>query len=242
MPALAQNYGMLASPPPLQVVVARAFISCALTMRAQLEQHDDAAAIPALLKQAVDWLNEHGFARLLGDEETAALCCAPGALDPVLQQRYALLGEAAAVLAWALRRSSLPAPDVAVDAADIAASLGFLSDHGAALATTARLRDRDETARYADIAGALHWRIQRQMTEPAPLLMHHWRSDQLAWPDAVAPAQFVDDDLALGGMAVSALANQALLPWLLQAAERHRAALWLLGQNRDYWQVAASVS
>lgn len=242
LPALAQNFGLLASPPPLAVVVARAFASCALAMRAQLDTHDDAAAVALIVEQARGWLTQHGFDRVLGDDESAALAAAPGELAPAMRERYALLGEAAAVLAWGLRRMPLPAPDQPCDAADAAEALGFLTDAGAALPTQARLRDREETARYADIAGALHWRIQRQMTEPAPLMMRRWPSDQLAWPEDVAAAQFIDEDLALGGKAIASLGVPELLGWLQCAAERHRAALWLLGQQRDYWQIAAQVS
>lgn len=242
LPALAQNFGLLASPPPLQIVVARAFTSCALAMRAQLDLHEQADAVTAIISQARTWLAEHGFDRVLDDDEAAALAAAPGTLDPALRERYALLGEASGVLAWALRCAALPAPDTPIDAADAAAALGFLTAPGAALATSARLRDREETARYADIAGALHWRIQRQMTEPGALLMSRWRGDQLAWPEEVSPAQFVDEDLAAGGRAVSTISDRELLPWLQRTAERHRASLWLLGQQRDYWQVAAQVS
>lgn len=242
LPALAQNFGLLASPPPLAVVVARAFASCALAMRAQLDTHDDPAAVTLIVTQARAWLAQHGFDRMLDSDETAAMAAAHGELSEATRERYGLLGEAAAVLAWGLRRMELPAPDQPCDAADAAEALGFLSDAGAALVTQARLRDRDETARYADIAGALHWRIQRQMTEPGPLLMSRWRSDQLAWPEAVTPAEFSGEDLALGGREIGTLGDAKLLAWLQCAAERHRAALWLLGQQRDYWQVSAQVS
>ncbi len=242
LPALAQNFGLLASPPPLQVVVARAFVSCALAMRAQLDQHDDVTAAAQLLESARDWLTEHRFTNVLNDDETICLATPLGALTPTTIERYGLLGEAAAVLGWALRCGELAAPDVATDAADAAVTLGFLTPEGQALATRARLRDRDETARYADIAGALHWRLQRQISEPGHILMSRWRSDAFAWPEGVTPAQFADEDLAADGRSITTLSDTELLPLLQRTAERHRAALWLLGQQRDYWQVAAQIS
>lgn len=242
LPALAQNFGQLASPPPLAVVVSRAFASCALAMRAQLDTHDDPAAVGLIVEQARGWLAQHGFDRVLDRDESAAMAASVGELTPAQRARYGMLGEAAAVLAWGLRRMALPAPEQPCDAADAAEALGFLTDEGAALATQARLRDRDETASYADIAGALHWRIQRQLTEPGPLLMSRWRSDQLQWPEAVTAAQFHDEDLAKDGRAITTLGDGELLQWLQVAAERHRASLWLLGQQRDYWMIAAQVS
>ena len=241
LPALAQNFGQLASPPPLAIIVARAFASCALAMRAQLDSHDSSAAAAELFAAAREWLQRHAFDLVLDADEVAALATAPGQLDAATRERYALLGEAAGVLGWALRRNALPAPDAAIDAADAAANLGFLSDEGVKLRTTALLRDRDETARYADIAGALHWRLQHQITQPGPVLMSRWRSDQMNWPADVTAAEFVDDDLGIAGRAVTRLTNSELLPPLQLAVERHRAAMWLLGQNRDYWSVTAQV-
>ena len=61
------------------------------------------------------------------------------------------------------------------------------------------------------------------MMDPGAISMAHWRPDKLAWPEDVAPAQFVGDDLAIGGRALTSLSNPELLPLLQRAAERHRA-------------------
>ena len=47
-----------------------------------------------------------------------------------------------------------------------------------------------------------------------------------------------DGDLAIGGLALRELAPVQLFATLRRVQERHRAALWLLGQDRAYWQVA----
>lgn len=241
LPAMAQNYGLLASPPPLRVVVARTFVSCALAMRAQIDRHADAGAALAITMLTRAWLAEHRFDAALDAEEATALAAPPGSLDATSLERFTLLGEALGVFAWALRRQPLPPPDQAIDAADTAAALGFLHADGAALATGARLRDREATARYADIAGALHWRARNQIVAPGSIVMSRWRSDAHEWPEDVTAAQFVDADLAAHGRAITSLGNDELLPLLQRCAERHRAALWLLGQQRDYWQVAAQL-
>ena len=133
LPALAQNFGLLASPPPLAVVVARAFVSCALAMRAQLDTFDDSLAVSQIVTQSTLWLTKHGFDRMMHADEVAAMAAGPGELTAQGRERYGLLGEAAAVLAWGLRSCTLPAPHTSCDAADIAEALGFLRDEGAAL-------------------------------------------------------------------------------------------------------------
>ena len=238
LPAMAQHFGLLAQPPPLRFVVARAFISCALAMRVQIDAHIDARAAAQMTGDARRWLTEHGFDALLHASEAEALDAAPRELSAGSAQRYETLGEAAAVYAWALRVLDLPAPDAAADAADVAVALGFLTDAGADLVTGARLRDRDEIARYADVAGALSWRLQQQLREPGKIVMSAWSATRWSWPQAVTPAQCLDDDLALQGKPIASVAQSDLLQSWQRAMERQRAALWLLGQHRDYWQVA----
>ncbi len=146
------------------------------------------------------------------------------------------------MIAWALRCAPLPAFDVDADAAAVAAALGWLDDAGATLGTTARLRSREEVGAYLDAVSAVHWRLRQQARppedgeeRPVAVSMARWQPDRHAWPEDVTPlALAADDDLALGGRSIAeASAPQLLAAWE-RIRERHRATLWLLGQQRDY--------
>jgi hypothetical protein len=54
----------------------------------------------------------------------------------------------------------------------------------------------------------------------------------------VTPCELLDGDLAIGGRALRELTPAMLFATLRRLQERYRAALWVLGQQREYWQVA----
>lgn len=233
------HFGLLASPPPLPRIVARAQVACSLAMRADLEAHEDAAAAAEIIALCRHWLDAAGFAAELADDETEALAAAPGALAPPQRARFAPQAEAAAVLAWALQRAPLPAFAQDADGAATAAALGWLDGAGVELATGARLRAREQLMALLDALGAVHWRLLDHTRRPeASVSMQRFAPDQHDWPADVPPCELVDGDLGLDGQPLRQLDGSALFAALRRLQERHRALLWLLGQQRDYWSVA----
>ncbi len=243
------TFGFLPSPPPLPRIAARALVCCALAQRIELEPPPgvplEAATLEAmneLLELSMEWLGRHGFDSELTGRERAVLQQPVGTLDGPLREHFARRGEAAAVIAWALRRGPIPAFDADADAAGVAESLGWLDDAGAALGHSARLRHRDEVATYLDAVSAVHWRLRQQARPPqdagesyVAISMARWHPDRHGWPDAVTPLELAaDDDLALGGRPIGTLSAPTLLAAWERVRERHRATLWLLGQQRDY--------
>ena len=233
------HFGLLASPPPLPRIVARAQVACSLAMRADLEAHEDVVAAAGIIALCSDWLDASGHGAELAAEESDALGTTPGGLSPPQRERYATQAEAAALLAWALQRAPLPGFAVDADGAATAAALGWLDAAGAQLGTTARLRAREQLMALLDAIGAVHWRLLDHTRRPdASVSMQRFAPDQHAWPDEVTPCELVDGDLALAGAALRAVDGATLFAALRRVQERHRALLWLLGQQRDYWSVA----
>lgn len=236
---LKPHFGLLASPPPLLRLVARGFVACATAMRADLEAHDDPAAATELIALGHDWLLAHGYAVELDPGEAALLAAPHGTLTQAQRERFAAQPEAAAVLGWALQRCALPPFDGDADGAAIAAELGWLTQAGAGLATQARLRPREQLMALLDALGAVHWRLlEHTRHADAVVSMQHFAATEHAWPPGVNPCELRDGDLAIGGQPLRELAPATLFATLRRVQERHRAALWALGQQRDYWQVA----
>jgi hypothetical protein len=236
---MTPHFGLLASPPTLQRLVARGFVACAVAMRVDLEAHRDATEAAQLVSVAQDWLSAQGYAGELESDEAALLDAAPGTLAPASRGRFAAQPEAAAVIGWALQRCDLPAFDSDADGAGIAAELGWLSQAGADLATQGRLRPREQVMALLDALGAVHWRLLEHTRHDAAVVsMQHFSATEHAWPPAVTPCALLDGDLAIGGRALRELTPAALFATLRRVQERHRAALWALGQQRGYWQVA----
>jgi Domain of unknown function (DUF4272) len=242
------TFGFLPSPPTLPRIAARALICCALAQRIEIEPPPaaplDAGTLEGmneLLELSMEWLERHGLATELTGSERAVLQQPVGTLDDALREAFAHRGEAAGVIAWALRLAPLPAFDVDTDAAATAAALGWLDDAGAGLGSTARLRSREDVGAYLDVVSVVHWRLRRR-AEPAPdgdapsgVSMARWHPDRYAWPEDVTPLGLAsDDDLALGGRSIAVATPPVLLAAWQRIRERHRATLWLLGQHRDY--------
>ena len=242
------TFGFLPSPPTLPRIAARALIFSALAQRVEIEPPPgtplDAETLEGmneLLELSMEWLGRHGLAAELTGRERAVLQQPVGTLDDSLREAIAHRGEAAGVLAWALRRAPLAAFDADADAAAVAEALGWLDDAGGELGSTARLRTREEVGAYLDAVSAVHWRLRRQADPPEDgeattgISMARWHPDRYGWPEDVTPLALApDDDLALGGRAIGQASPAVLLAAWQRIRERHRATLWLLGQHRDY--------
>lgn len=233
------HFGLLASPPPLQRLAARGFVACAVAMRVDLETHDDPAEATALLQLAHQWLAAHGYAAELEPDEADLLAVAPGALSTAARERFAAQAEAAAIIGWSLQRCALSPFQSDADGAAVAAALGWLETVGAELGMRARLRPREQLMALLDALGAVHWRLLEHTRRPDdPVSMRHFSATEHAWPPDVAPCELRDGDLAIGSLPLRELEPSILFATLRRVQEQHRAALWVLGQQRDYWQVA----
>lgn len=245
-PDAPMSFGFLPSPPPLPRIAARALACCALVQRAEIEpqpgeplDEDARAGIDDLIELSLEWLERLALAGELRPAERAALEAKAGELPVDSRQHFADAGEGAAVIAWALRRAPLAGFDVDADAAAVAAALGWLDEAGATLATTARLRSREELGTYLDAVSAVHWRLRARIDPESAatgaVSMARWQVERFAWPEDVTPLALAEDgDLALDGQPVTAAPPAALLAALRRIRERHRATLWLLGQARDW--------
>lgn len=68
--------------------------------------------------------------------------------------------------------------------------------------------------------------------------MERWQPGRYDWPEGVTPlALATDGDMALGGRSLADAAPLELYAALRRVRERHRATLWLLGQQRDWDEI-----
>jgi hypothetical protein len=232
------HFGFLATPQPLPRIVSRAFVCCALVMRVQIDHHPEHGDAADLLGSVRGWLETSGCDAELEPGERASLDHPLGRLDPGEIDRYGWYGEAAAVLAWSVQRFDLPGIGRAVDALEVAGALDWLTEQGAMLRTGARLRPREQLSALLEVVGAADWRLKQVAVAPQPVSMTRWSSGGMQWPPDVARFDLVDDDLAIGGRPVTQVDARKLLNAARAVRERHRAALWLLGQASAYSDVA----
>ena len=231
------QFGFLPAPQPLGRTVARAFVSLALVQRVELEAEAAAEGLQDLLDLSLEWLQQQGFAVELEDAERTALDTPLGELPAATREHFGSFAETACVIGWALRRTEVPAFDVDADGSTLADALGWLTEAGVALATAAHLRPREEVSALLDAIGAVHWRLLEHARQPSRISMQRWAATVHDWPQGMTPLDLADGDLALDGRPLNGLDDRSLLRALRRVGERHRAALWLLGQERAYGSV-----
>lgn len=237
---LGANFGFLASPPSLGRIVARAQVFCALLLRATLEDHPDREEALGIVAAQQEWLIAAGAALELEPHERRLLGTECGALTTLERERCGWLGEAAVMISWALRRTSLPAPGVSADASQVAASLGFLDDSGVTLRTRAQLRSREALLGALELVELADSRLAQAQSSAAPVSLARWRSPGYAWPEEVASFEFVADDLAVDGQPLANLPPARVFGAWRALRERRCAGLWLLGSAKLYSEVAAA--
>ncbi len=228
------HFGFLASPPTLARTVARAAAHCAIIQRIALESSPADPSLEELLTYSINWLKDNNFFKELEEAEKKLVIAPFGTLTKKIIDPYSAYAETACIIAWALRCAVIPAFDTDADAAEIALQLGWLTDAGAQLKTTAHLRDRTEISQVLDVMSVVHWRLIEHLQRSTKISLQSWSADIYAWPEGVTPVALIHEDLQLEGKSIMEQSSKQLLSALRRIHERHRALLWLLGQARHY--------
>lgn len=142
------------------------------------------------------------------------------------------------MLVWAFGRYDLPGWEEQVDppavGEAVGEAVGFLQDEGLSLAADAVLRDSEEIADLADELLAVHWRLREFSLQPGPMDFRDFAS-QYAWADMpVERLRFVNDDLAIGDVAIANASKELWRERLSIVMERHQAVNWLMGYEPTY--------
>jgi hypothetical protein len=200
----------------------RAMALAAVAARGPLETHPRGRAEP-FRQQVVRWLAAADLGPALAPPERDALLTPVGALSPPAQIAASWRCEGLTVLGWALGAWELPAPDVQVHPARLAAQLGFL--RVATPPPHLALRPPDALRAAARAQAAIAWRLQH----PGPVDFAPVAAAAGA-PGLCGP----DGDLPLQGAPAAAAAPALFATCRSVAAERHHAFAWLIGARALY--------
>jgi hypothetical protein len=174
----------------------------------------------------------------LEPDERAILLAPLGALTERQQRDAGQRIEGASILAWALGKYPLPPHDAKVDPFRVAEALGFLWDEAAGFVRFAQLRDRVQLNAYRDLIYAIHCRLREVERRPQRDDLDHWIEP--AWLRALGLARsspLVDGDLAIEGEPLHRVEPGAVRTVEAVVHERHRAAIWLVGEEPGYWDL-----
>jgi hypothetical protein len=218
-------------PPTPERVACRALALAAVAARALLEQDDPSESwVAEFHRDTLAWVEAVGIGDELEPDEWEVLQRPPGALDRRAQIDATWRLEGLAVLAWALGRFELPAYDQLVHPQALVRSLGFPdADASRRLLAHPSLRPPAELEALSKQLLALHWRLRDYTLRPQAMDFRAFARDCWFGPLDISPFRLIDDDLALGGYAISDAPEDVFRSALSAAMERHKAINWLAG-------------
>lgn len=217
------------NPPSADEVIRRALALTAVTARALAEQADpEEEGIQEYRQDIVAWVTALDLGDELEPDEWKVLQRPIGQLDQraTIDSTWRL--EGLGVLAWALGRFEVPAPDVLVDPQELLSAMCFLDlELARELLANPELRSpEDLTERGKQFLG-VHWRLRDFTLRPEPMDFVEFSKDCWFGSFDISSLRLIDNDLALGDDAV-ADAEEDLFSMAYSAArERHLAINWL---------------
>ncbi|HEX5443354.1 MAG TPA: DUF4272 domain-containing protein, partial [Pirellulales bacterium] len=216
-------------PPTPQRVARRALALAAVTARALLEQDDPIEPwVTEFHRDTLQWIEDVGIGDELEPDEWKVLQRPPGTLDERAQIEATWRLEGLVVLAWALNRFDMPSHDALVNPQDLIRSLGF---NDAVLARelleASVLRTADELEVMRKQLLGLHWRLRNFGLRPEAMDFLAFSKNCWFGHFDISPFRLINNDLAIGGFAISDAPQELVQLASSCAMERHQAINWL---------------
>jgi hypothetical protein len=212
-------------------VARRALVLSAVVCRSNSD-HDptnpDAIDLWSRLKA---WIESLDVAAEIEPAETEMIHAPLGSLDNNKRIRATWHAEGLAILAWALGRSSFPRCGQKVDPYELTDSLMFLDGEAGAVIQTAQLRPRVELDACRQLLYAIHCRLREFQRRKEARSIAHWIEP--TWLDALVVDSPLGrtSDLRVGDVEIADAEEEKVNQYEWAVYERHRAAIWLIGEE-----------
>lgn len=204
-------------------VARRALALAAVVCRSTIEDDGATPEAESLRQSVVAWLAEVGADVEVTEAEWSLLHAPLGALEPERRLDGTWRGETLVVLAWALGLAELPAHDRQANPFALAQALGFHHPRERTVLEAPRLRTRDELITMARTLSELERRLHLQI---------RLAEGSAEGESSVAPPDGVPDgELLVRGLSLSSVPEPVRRALLRMAAERAKAASWLIARD-----------
>jgi hypothetical protein len=223
------NHDELADRPPTPVEVARrALILSGVVCRASLESCPDKLYRRKTARSIRGWFEELGLWPYLEPDEEIIIRARFGKLPRPLRIRGTWFVEGLAILAWALRRCDFPPHDKTVGAVAVTNALDFLSPSAEDILSSPTLRDPPELEAAREWFYDAHCTL-RQFLRGRDGQLASWIGQYLTVLGLDPGAVMYEGGLAIDCGPLSNATSERIERWESVICERHRAAIWLMG-------------
>lgn len=220
-------------------VAARAIVLAGVACRGLIENEklSDEIGAEDLRQRIVTWIENLGVNTEMEANEAILLATPVGRLDrrPTIDATWR--SEGLAVLAWALHRTALPPVHSICEPVPIANALGFLRNREMTPLFAPHVRQLQELEYWADTYLTLHWRLRQFSIEPGKMDFASYASNCNWARMRLDELELIEGDLAIKGVRIDAVDQDAFHDALSITRERRVALDWLLGFESLYSEV-----
>ncbi len=217
-------------PPEPQRVARRALVLSAIVCRANSDYdpaNPDAIDLWNRLKAWIESLDVVSEIELAEKEMLYALL---GCLDNNKRMRATWHAEGLSILAWALGRFPFPPHAQKVDPYELTDNLMFLDEEAGAVIRDAELRPRAELDACRELLYAIHRRLREFQRKREARSIAHWIEPTWLETLKIESPLGSTGDLRVGDVEIAAASEAEVKQYEWAVYERHRAAIWLVGE------------
>jgi hypothetical protein len=225
------------TPPDAFRVAQRALVLSAVICRSGIEQDVGNAQAKDFRAKVIEWVERLGLNSEAEPEEMELLSLPLGKLSKKQNINASWQSEALAVLAWALKKSTLPSYDVQADGPAIADSLGFMKEKSHTALHLPQLKEPEEIAALGDHIFMVHWRLRQFSLDKSRMNFEDFARSAWFGPLPLNGLDLLDDDLEIQGVPIFEATEEQWRGALSIAQTRHQTVNWLLGNDPIYSKV-----
>jgi hypothetical protein len=226
-------------PPPSPVEVARrALVLSGVVCRAFIEDDKDEKSRRVMAEETRAWFDQLGLWPYLEPYEREIIDTEFGAMSRHLAIAGTWFVEGLAILAWALRRGKFPPHDKQVDPIAVTNSLDFLFPDAADLLAAPTLRPAEEIKAAREWFYDIHCSLRGFLHHNGDGHLAYWIGDYMKILGLKRKSVMVGKGLAFEGRPLAEADRTRLEQWEPVICERHRASMWLVGDEDPYTEIS----
>jgi hypothetical protein len=215
-------------------------ILSAVVCRAFLESYTDEPYKRETVDDIHEWFDELDLWPQVEPDECEIVRAPFGKMSKWSQVRGTWYVEGLAILAWALQRGEFPAHHEQVDPIAVTNALNFLDPDAEQLLRSPNLRELAELQAAREWFYDVHCKVRGFLNRGTESHVSDWIGEQLTILKIDPTTVIREGNLTVAGKLLRDTNREWLEDWESVICERHRAAIWLVGEDPLYTEISVA--